>query len=378
VQLRRLPARASLLAVAAALIAVLVAVPNAGAATFGGGTIKLDFKLLKGVKVSSNGATPKASTGGTFKFAENAGTATMNKQASGSLNIGAASTSITLTKGTKKIVLQSFVEKLTAGKAQLTAKIGGKGKAIAFFDEASTNKLAPNSGFTQLILSSSKMTLTKAGAAALNKAFGLKGSAVLKEKGAVGTASFTAERSLTVVGGDSKTIYDQKFVNDLRACDIELSAVAPATAIPKDPTSAPEGGADLPINAQAGGTFTAKDLIGTVNHLGGTVLTRPAGKPKPAYTSELTNFVFGFNPSGATLNAFIKNINTSAPIGTVTGTVTATLTDGAGTVSLAGGQLVLSDTASGNLSQAAPPLGADCNIPSGSKIGAVSMTAQVN
>lgn len=375
---------------ATALIAMFVAASSASAATFGGGSIKLDFKSLK-TKVATKGHSAKTSTGGTFPFSENAGTMDLTKVPSGSLNIGAKSTSITLTHANKKkIVLQSFVEKMTSGKGQLTAKIGGKGKAIAFFDQASTNRVNPSATFTTLAMSTSSMTLTKAGAAALNKAFGLKKPARGKDprykaKGKVGSASFTANRSLTVTGGQSQTVYDKPFVDELRKCNIELSAVGPATAIPKDPGSAPEGGVILPINSAGGGTLTASTLIGQVNHIGGTRLDRPApGQPgnttgKAEYHSPLTDFKFGLQGGALhTLTATIVNANNlSTNIGDVTGTPTATLTDTAGTVTLSG-DLVLSTAASGTLSQAAPPLGADCPIPAGSKIGAVTMTADVS
>jgi hypothetical protein len=387
VHLSRRSARVGLLAVSVALIAMFVATSTASAARFSGGSIKVDFKSLK-VTVKTVGAASNNKTGGTFPFAENAGTLTMTKQASGSLNIGAASTSVTLTKSKKSIVLKSFVEKLSSGKGQLTAKIGGKGKAVAFFDQASTNRVNPSADFTALSMTSSKMTLTKAGAAALNKAFGLKApkrgqkDTRFKAKGAVGTASFTAERSLTVVGGSTSTIYDQAFVNALRNCNIELSAVAPGTAIAKD-AAAPEGGVTLPVNAAAGGALNAKTLIGTVNHQGGTSLDRPApGQPgnpgsKAEYHSPLRDFEFGFSPGNNSLTAFIVNANGKLPIGTVVGTPVATLTDTGGSVALNNGSLNLSESASGTLSQAAPPLGADCPIPAGSKIGAINMTANV-
>ena len=375
---------------ATALIAMFVAVSSASAASFGGGSIKLDFKPLK-TKVATKGHSAKTSTGGTFPFGENAGTVTMTKQASGSLNIGAKSTAVTFTHANKKkIVLQSFVEKLVSGKGQLTAKINGKGKAVAFFDQASTNRVNPSADFTTLAMSSSSMTLTKAGAAALNKALGLKKPARgkdprFKAKQKAGTASFTANRSLTVTGGESRTVYDVKFVQDLRNCNIELGPVAPATAIPKDPNTAPEGGVILPINSSAGGTLTASSLVGQVNHLGGTRLDRPApGQPgnttgKAEYHSPLNDFKFGLQGGALhTLTATIVNANNLATtIGSVTGTPVAQLTDSAGGVTLSG-ELLLSEQASGTLSQAQPPLGADCPIPPGSKIGAVTMTANVS
>jgi hypothetical protein len=73
----------------------------------------------------------------------------------------------------------------------------------------------------------------------------------------------------------------------------------------------------------------------------------------------------------------VVNSNSALPIGTVTGTLAANLTDTGGTVSLTGGSLNLSDAASGTLSQPQPPLGADCNIPAGSVIGSVAMQASV-
>jgi hypothetical protein len=235
------------------------------------------------------------------------------------------------------------------------------------------------------------MTLTKAGAAALNKAFGLKApkrgqkDQRLKAKQKAGSASFTANRSLTVVGGETRTVYDVAFVDQLRSCGIDLGAVSPATAIPVDATSTPRGGVVLPVNATGGGRIIAATLVGTVNHLGGTVLNRDDPgtgtnqTTKPRYNSPLRDFIFGLQgPGTPTLSAFIVNLNLSTGIGTITGGApTASLTPDGGAVTLVG-DLQLSDAAAANLSQAAPPLGADCPIPAGSKIGRATMTANVN
>ena len=374
---------------AAALIAVLVAAPGASAASFDGGPFKLDFKTLAKshkLKVTTTGASPKTSTGGTFELGT--GTLTMVAQSSGNLGVGTSTTSLTLALGKKKAVLTQMTEKLTSGKGQLNAVVNGKGKAVTLFDQASQGKIKPAADFTTLAMSSSNMQLTKSGAAALNKALGItkpkrgQKDKRLKAKQKVGTASFTADRSLTVTSGNSQTVYDEKFVNDLAACDISLSSVAPATAIPAD-SAAPKGGVNLPISATAGGTLTASTLIGSVLHEGGTRLDRPGpGQPgnttgKAEYHSPLTNFQFGFGPPQHSLTAFVVNANNALPIGTVTGTLAANLTDTGGVVSLSGGSLNLSEAASGTLSSPNPPLGADCNIPPGSKIGAVAMTANV-
>ena len=385
---RRPLARIGLLAAAAALTAVLVAAPSAGAATFAGGPITLDFKAskLKVAMVGQDTATD-TKTGGTFDFTEaGAGTATMTNQATGQLTIGSSTTQITLTHANKKkIVLKSLVEKLTGGRGQLTAKVGGKGGAVGFFDQATTNKLTVPGDFSTLDLASTTMTLTSKGAAALNKAFGLKKPAKgkkdlrLKKKQKMGTARFSAERSLTVNGGTSQTVYDTQFYDTLKNCDITLGSVAPATAIPAD-SAAPRGGVSLPIS---GGQVNAKTRRGVVNHSGGTVLDRPGpGEPgnttgKAKYNSPLTQFEFSFADTQI-LRALVVNLNLPSPIGTVTGSVVPTnMSDTGGSLQLVG-DLVLSETSSTLLASKDPPIGADCPIPAGSKIGAVSMNATVN
>jgi hypothetical protein len=393
VHLSKFSARASLLAAAAALIAVLVAAPGASAATFEGGPWKLDLKTgasyAKGT-ITWTGANPKTKTAGTYQVGT--GQVTNTAQPTGNLPIGSSTGSKIAIKANKKtLTLDQFTHKLTAGKGTFTARVNGKGKTITLFDIASQGKVKPDAGFTQLQNSTSNVTLTKSGAAALNKAFALKApkrgqkDKRFKAKQKVGTVSFTASRSLSVLSGTSQVVYDKPFVDQLRSCNIELSAVAPATAIAKD-ASAPEGGANLPMRGNnGGGTLTAGDLVGTVNHDGGTSLDRPApgqpGNPDPGgkaeYHSPLTNFTFGFGPPPFSLTAFVVNSNNNLPIGTVTGDLTKTLTAEGGTVNLANGSLNLSDAAAGTLSQAAPPLGANCQIPAGSKIGAVNMTATV-
>lgn len=381
--LSRLPARAGLLAVAAALTAALVAAPGAGAATFDGGPFKLDFKTFAKshkAKIATKGADPKTKTGGTFDLGT--GSLTMVAQSSGNIGVGGTSDTLTITVGKKKAVLSKMTEKLTSGKGQLNAVVNGKGKAVTLFDQASQGKIRPSGDFTSLSMSSSNMQLTKSGAAALNKALGLEKSHdfKLKAKQKVGTASFTAQRSLTIGGGKSETFYNTQFYDTLKSCDITLSALAPATAIPQSEPSAPRGGASLPIS---GGKVNAVTKFGQVTHTGGTNLRRPGpGQPgnttgKADYNSDLTDFAFDFSQTGQVLSSFVKNLNLRSPTGTVTGSITTTLNDAGGTVNLTG-ELVLSDAASALLSSKDPPLGADCPIPPGSKIGTVVMSADAN
>ena len=380
-------ARFGLLAVAAALIAVLAAAPSAGAATIDGGDAKFDFKTFTKAKKATFktvGANPNTKTGGTFSVGT--GTVTFNEQPSGNLGIGGTSSQMQFKIGKKTMTLTAFTLKLTSGKGALNAVVNKKGKAVTLFDVASPGKIGPNSPtFTELRMSSSNMQLTKSGAASINKAFGLKGRQVVKAKQKVGTMSLIGQRSLKVSGGTSQTVYDVPFYDRLQECDITLGSVPDATPIAVDPNSAPRGGVSLPIKA---GTVNASTLFGNIDHSGGTVLDRPApGQPgnrtgRAEYRSELTDFTFDFGegPGGTraqVLSSFVKNLTRRSPVGDVTGTLTTQLNDTGGTLQL-NGDLVLSEAAAILLSSKDPPIGADCPIPAGSKIGAVQMTANVN
>jgi hypothetical protein len=383
VHLRRPPARAGLLAAAAALIAMLVAVPNAGAATFAGGPFKIDFKASK-LKVAMVGqdTTTDTKTGGTFNFTEgSAGTVTMNNQPSGTLTIGGSTTQITLTHANKKkIVLKSLVEKLAAGKGQLAAKVNGKGGSIAFFNEATTNRLKAASDFTRLTLETSTLTLTAQGAAALNKAFGLKKPKKgqkdrrLKNKQKMGTASFDAHRLLEFSGGQTTTAFDQGFYDQLKnECDITLAATG--TAQPISPgAAAPRGGAILNVIS---GQMHAPTLSGTVQHdQGGTSLDRPEGSSKgKAYHTEVISYEYSRGPAQS---AFLVRAYSTAVINTVAigalegGMVTADLSDTGGTVTISGGVLRLSEAAAGLLKQQT-----GCEIAANSPLAISSTTANV-
>jgi hypothetical protein len=365
------------MAFAAALAALAVAAPSAGAATFDGGSLTVDLKTLVNklkAKVANSGADKSTKTGGTFELGT--GTATLNSSPSGQFNVGSTSDSITLKVGKKKLTLSKVIQKYSAGKGQLFATVGGKSQAI--LDIQSQGKAKPDSGFTGLTQSSSATKLTKAGAAALNKAFGLKGNKALKAGFKVGTDSLTADRKLTIVGGSDKTIYDQAFYDKMASndegCSIILSHVAPATKIDAG-AGAPRGGVDLPV---IGGALNAKTLVGTVSHDGGTALDRGPGNPQGAeYHSRLTQFIFGF-VAGATptLEAFSSDLNGRLAIGTVANSsLQPTLTDTGGSVKLTG-VLALSNDAGQALKALSDPDGAGgpkhgCDIPAGSNIGAI-------
>jgi len=363
-------ARIGLLAAATALIALVLAAP-AGAAQLSGGTIKVDIQPLtkKGIKATFTGAASKSKTAGTYALGT--GNATLNAQSSGTVPFEDGS--IKLTVGKKNVTLKSLKEKLSAGKGQLTAKIGTK--TVAVFDEASTGKVGPVPGFKGLQLTKVNITLTKAGAAALNKGLGLKKNKALKNKLKSGSSQFNAIRLLTVVSGTASTTYDTTFYDTLKNnCDDTLGSLAPATAIPFD-ASHPRGGVQLPV--RPGGTFRADNLQGSLVFDGGTTQDRPAGSGsgKPEYHSTLTNITFSTQNNPPALLATSSDLpGPPIPIGTVNGAaVTATLTDTGGTVSINNGSLVLSDFARQALGTFAK-----CDVPPNvNTIGVTSTTANV-
>src|SRR4051812_45069484 len=357
VQSRTRHARIGLLAAATALAALVVAAP-AGAAQFSGGTIKVDLKQLtqKGVKASFPQGG-KSKTVGTFTLG--AGTATLNAQSSGS--VATEGGQIKLKVGSKTITLSGLTEKLAAGKGQLTAKVGGKGKTIAFFDQVSSGKVGANAGNTGLHMNKSDMQLTKAGAAALNKGLGLKKNKQLKNKLKVGSAQFNAIRLLTVTGGSSTTTYDTAFYDKLKNdCHDTLGSLAPAVAIPAD-ASHPRGGVTLPV--RPGGTLRADNLQGSFAHDGGTTQDRPASESTsdmPEYHSTLTSITFSTESSPPALLATSSDLpGPPIPIGTVNGaTISSLLTESGGTVTITNGSLVLADFARQALGTFA-----HCNVP---------------
>jgi hypothetical protein len=362
-------ARIGLLAATAALTACLFAAP-AGAATLSGGTIKLDIQPLtkKGIKATFTGASPKSKTAGTYTLGF--WNATLNAQPSGTAPFETGS--IKLAVGKKNLTLKTLKEKLSAGKGQLTAKIGTK--TVAVFDEASSGKVGPAPGFTGLNLAKSNITLTKAGAAALNKGLGLTKNKALKNKFKSGSTQFNAIRLLTVVGGTGDTTYDTAFYDKLKNdCDDTLGSLAPATAIPFD-ASHPRGGVHLPVKS---GSLRADNLQGSFVFDGGTTQDRPAGGPqgKPEYHSTLTNITFSTQSNPPALLASSSDLpGPPISIGTVNGAVfTPNLTDTGGSITVSNGSLVLAEFARNALGTFAA-----CDVPPNiNTIGVTSTTLNV-
>jgi hypothetical protein len=371
-----------LLALVAALTAFAVAAPTAGAVTFEGGSLKVDVKTLtsaSGAKATFGQATSKGKTSATFTLG--AGNADISEQTKGTFN---ALGTITLKLGRKSVALGTLQQKFTNGRGTIIVK-PGSGKAVSLLSVASQGKMVVDAGYVGLTEKSSALKLTKKGAAALNKALKPSESKEFKTGQKVGKVSMVADRSLELTGGNSRTVYDEKFVNDLAACDISLSSIAPATPIGTD-ASAPKGGVELPFRSTVeggAGSLNARTLGGTIRHSGGTALRQDPNSSqvqdrngdgiKDVYASDITNFEFDTRTSPPTLAAFSTAVNNRTNIGAVEGAVvSADLTPTGGTVTLQNGILRLADIASSVLSQQS-----GCNIPAGSAIGRVTTTGQV-
>lgn len=390
--LRKPPARVSLLALACALTILVVAAPAASAATFSGGTTKVDLKTLLSAtkaKATFTGADSKTKNAGVFKLG--AGTATLVSQSSGNINF-ASGKAIVLTRTAKvngknktfKVTLGSLVYKLAAGKAQLGAKINNKGKVVYLFALASANKVKPNAAFTALAMSSSKMTVTKAGASALNKALKLVHDTALRSSAAsaAGTASFTADRQLTTSGGSTQLIYDDAFAGKLESndegCSITLSAIAPGTAIARGP-NAPRGGVTLPV--RTGDKISAKNYAPLVHYTGGTSLDRGPGNPQGNeyhVTVQNINLDLTISPPGV---QGVSSLTGPLTVGTLTGaSIAPSLTDTGGSIAVSGTVLFNPNTAAA-LAATTDPDGAGpkqgCQLPGDAKVGTLNGAIEV-
>jgi hypothetical protein len=247
---------------AAALVALALAAP-AGAATVnldgGSTTLTLDSataRALKGLGVSVTpiGPTKAASkgvsfpvTGGTIDPATAAGTITH----SGGLQLRAGSTRVRLTSFTIGVDRTPSIS-VKAGKARLTAFSLSLAKAKVSRAGLGTN------------VSRVAVRLTAKGAAALNKAFGVK---AFKRGLRIGTATVrTTPAQVAFTGGATSLALDPGAAQALAALGISAAPAAPATANP-------DGSLAFPIT---GGKVDAKTLAGSITHGGGLTLSRGA------------------------------------------------------------------------------------------------------
>ena len=309
------------LAAAGALVALAVAAP-AGAATVklagGSTTLRLDAgtaKALKGLGVSVTPITPAKAgskgvsfpiTGGTIDPATAAGTITH----SGGLQLRAGATRVRLT---------SFTIGVDATPS-LSVKVGAA--RLHAFTLALAKAKVTRAGLGTRVTGVA-VKLSAKGAAALNKAFGVKAfSRGLR----IGTATVNATPGqIAFTGGATSLALDPGAAQALATLGISAAPAAPATA-------RSDGSLAFPIT---GGKVDAKSLAGSITHSGGLTLSRGATTvtvtdftietaPAPKLTALLGTARFDL----ATLDLSAAKVATSERTVTV-GPVTAKLTKAA-------------------------------------------------
>lgn len=267
--------------VAAALIAMLVIVPIASAATpnpisSGSTTITLKSSVVKGLKkagVKITAVKPakikgsKATlpvTGGEIEAATGAGTITHG----GGLKIKAGKKSTTI----KSVAVNSKTK-------SVSAKVGGKTVKLATLAGVSTTRL----GFGNNVVAK-KLKLTSAGAKALNKALVPKGGkAAFKANTVLGGSTTQAEPETDNVLASGSMTYtgDATLLGKLKNVETTVELIPPTTLTP--PTTF--------LSPISGGTVSPAGTSGTINSTGGIRLSQVL--PTSATTAITTKITLG-------------------------------------------------------------------------------------
>jgi hypothetical protein len=251
----------TLRAVGAGALAALVVAAPAGAASVklagGSTTLKLDAgaaKALKGLGVAVTPIKPAKAgskgvsfpiTGGTIDPATAAGTITH----SGGLQLRAGATRVRLTSFTIGVDKTPSLS-VKAGKARLTA-----------FTLSLANAKVTRAGLGTNV-SGVAVRLSAKGAAALNKAFGVR---AFTRGLRIGTATVrAAPGQIAFTGGATSLALDPGTAQALTSLGVAATPAAPATANP-------DGSLAFPIT---GGKVDAKTLAGSITHSGGLTLTK--------------------------------------------------------------------------------------------------------
>lgn len=249
-------------AAAGALVTLAVAAP-AGAATvkLAGGSTTLHLnagtaKALRGLGVAVTPITPAKAgskgvsfpiTGGSIDPATAAGTLTH----SGGLQLRAGATRVRLTSFT-----------IGVDKTPSISVKAGKGRLTAFTLSLSKAKVSRAGLGTRV--SGVAVKLSAKGAAALNKAFGVK---AFTRGLRIGTATVKATPGqIAFTGGATSLALDPGAAQALASLGISAAPAAPATANT-------DGSLAFPIT---GGKVDAKSLAGSITHSGGLTLTKGA------------------------------------------------------------------------------------------------------
>ncbi|WP_354700867.1 hypothetical protein DSM112329_01159 [Paraconexibacter sp. AEG42_29] len=257
-----------------AAVAVAVAAAPASAAPVrlapkGGTTLKLDASAAKalkslGVKVAPTGKAKAGTAGITFPIT---GGRIDPASAAGLIT---HSGGISLSAGRVKVTLSDY--NVIIGKAStLTSKVNGGARAKLLLPVVGKAKVTRSGLATNA--SNIALHLTSAGAAALNKAFGVK---AFKPKLKLGTLTVrTQPTEVAFAGGRTDLALDSGAVAALTSLGV-APGLAPGT------TTNTDGSLAFPIT---GGVVNATSLAGTVGHSGGITLT------KGATTITLTDFL---------------------------------------------------------------------------------------
>jgi hypothetical protein len=267
--------------VAAALIAMLVIVPIASAATpnpisSGSTTITLKSSVVKGLKkagVKITAVKPakikgsKATlpvTGGEIEAASGKGNITHG----GGLKIKAGKKSTTI----KSVAVNSKTN-------SVSAKVGGKTVKLATLAGVSTTRL----GFGNNVVAK-KLKLTSAGAKALNKALVPKGGkAAFKANTVLGGSTTQAEPETDNVLASGSMTYtgDATLLSKLANVETKVELIPPTTLTP--PTTF--------LSPISGGTVSPAGTSGTINSTGGIRLSQVL--PTSATTALTTKITLG-------------------------------------------------------------------------------------
>ena len=285
--------RRVVLALALGAVTMLLVAPSAGAATFGGGKVKLSFgksfaKALKATKTRVRGTGGTVTKGRTATFTIRSGTGTLASPYSATLDLGGT---LDFKRGKRTKRFKSLDEVVSGSKGRFKS-----GKST-IFSEATKGKVAAESGFTGLDARKVRIKLTRSGARALNRKLRTKR---FKRNMTAGTLRFDADRSVTFqAGGNTRIAIDNGTAVKLGGCGVSLTAEAPATRTTA-PTSqtTPNVKFNFPVS---GGVLTAKGLEGAIQHSGGIRLT------KGSKTSTLTEVELALAQSGSSFSAIASD-----------------------------------------------------------------------
>ena len=208
---------------------MLLVAPSAGAATFGGGKVKLSFgqsfaKALKATKTRVRGTGGTVTKGRSATFNIRSGTGTLASPYSATLNLIGT---LDFKRGKRTARFRRLDEVVSGNRGRFKS-----GKSTTF-TEATKGKVKAESGFDGLDARKVRIKLTRSGARTLNRKLRTRR---FKRNMTAGTLRFDADRTVTFQsGGNTRVAVDSGTKSKLDSCGVALSPVAPATMEPPQP-----------------------------------------------------------------------------------------------------------------------------------------------